>query len=69
MRGLRTRCCGEYLDLRGVRQWEAGENCIIITSTSHQVLLVSANQETEYVAGIREKCLQNAGRKPEGEYH
>jgi len=44
---LRTECWGEYLDLRGRKWWEAGENCIrrsFIICALHQILLWWSNQ-------------------------
>jgi hypothetical protein len=38
--GLYFRCCGEYMDLRGMQQWEAVENCLMrafITFTPHKI--------------------------------
>jgi hypothetical protein len=37
---LRTGCLGEYLDRRGMKRQEVGENCVVrgfITYTLHQV--------------------------------
>jgi hypothetical protein len=40
---LGTGCLGEYLDQRGIKWQEVGENCIMrssIVCTFHQILLV-----------------------------